>query len=118
MIKEPVRLNLIEIAGKVAHKRFAFRAFFVILLVIDLLMMFSTITRGAFLSLTVGTIYMAYICRKELHFVKLVSLGAIFTDKPSILRLRAITGYSSTATTLVRWRVYHEYLYVPLDSYL
>jgi len=47
------------------------------LLIIDLMLMFATITRGAFISLFIGVAYLLYLSRKDLDFVKFVSvLGA------------------------------------------
>jgi O-antigen ligase len=37
-------------------------------------MLFATMTRGAFISLVIGMIYMAYACRKDLNFVRFASL--------------------------------------------
>ncbi len=48
------------------------RAMFAIFLLVDIFMMFTTITRGAFFSLIVGTAYLMYLSRKDINFVRAV----------------------------------------------
>jgi hypothetical protein len=60
----------------VRARRLLTRSFFIFLLVADLVMLFSTLTRGALMSLSVGMIYMAYVARKDLGIVRLVSYGS------------------------------------------
>lgn len=59
-------------------RRLLVRSAYTFLLVADLFMLFATVTRGAFISLTVGMTYMAWVSRKDLSFVRLVSLAALF----------------------------------------
>ncbi len=59
----------------VRARRLLTRTVFTLLLVAALVMLFTTITRGAFISLTIGMIYLAYIARRDLGFVRLVSIG-------------------------------------------
>jgi len=54
------------------------RTLYTMLLIADLFMMFTTVTRGAFFSLIAGLTYLAYISRKELNFVRFISLAAAF----------------------------------------
>ncbi len=54
------------------------RSLYTLLLLADIVMMFSTITRGAFISLSVGLVYMAWTFRRDLTFVRLVSLLSSF----------------------------------------
>ncbi len=62
----------------VRSKRLITRSLYMTLLVIDLMMMFSTITRGAFISLFIGVVYMLFLSRKDLNLVKLVSIIGAF----------------------------------------
>jgi len=59
-------------------KKLLIRFTYTILLIADLFMMLTTVTRGAFFSLTAGLLYLIYISRKELNFVRLVMLAAAF----------------------------------------
>ena len=54
----------------IRSKRMAIRALFSIFLFVDLFMMFSTITRGAFFSLIVGMVYLMILSRKDISFVR------------------------------------------------
>jgi len=58
----------------VRSRRLLTRSIYTILLVTNLFMLFATMTRGAFISLVIGMIYMAYACRKDLNFVRFASL--------------------------------------------
>ncbi len=51
-------------------KRMLHRALYGGLLLVDLFMMFATITRGAFFSLILGTAYLMFLSRKELNIVR------------------------------------------------
>jgi hypothetical protein len=62
----------------VRAKRLMKRMFYGTLLVVDLMMMFATITRGAFISLFIGVVYLAFLSRKDLGFVRLVILSGAF----------------------------------------
>ncbi|MDZ7859560.1 MAG: O-antigen ligase family protein [Candidatus Krumholzibacteriota bacterium] len=53
-------------------RRTATRALLGILLLTDLLMMFATITRGAFFSLVLGIVYLMFLSRKDLNITKFV----------------------------------------------
>jgi hypothetical protein len=60
----------------VRSRRLLLRFMYVALLLFVLFMLFSTITRGAFISLVIGIIYLAWICRKDLNIVQLTGLAA------------------------------------------
>ena len=62
-------------------KRMLFRALFGALLLVDLFMMFTTITRGALFSLLAGTAYLVFLSRKELNAVRLTYIvgGLVLT---------------------------------------
>ncbi|UCF05101.1 MAG: O-antigen ligase family protein [bacterium] len=60
----------------IRSKRLATRSLYALLLVGTLFMLFATVTRGAFISLTIAVIYMAFLCRKDLSFVRIVSITA------------------------------------------
>jgi O-antigen ligase len=62
----------------VRSRRLLVRIMYVLLLVSVLFMQFATITRGAFISLMIGIVYMAWICRNDLNIVKLTGLVAAF----------------------------------------
>ena len=51
-------------------KRAALRSLFVIFLLVDLFMMFTTITRGALFSLIAGTLYLLFLSRKDINIVR------------------------------------------------
>lgn len=51
-------------------KRMAVRMLFGLFLLVDLFMMFTTITRGALFSLIVGTVYLMILSRKDINFVR------------------------------------------------
>jgi len=59
----------------IRSKRLLTRSIYALLLVIDIFVMLTTVTRGAFFSLSAGLIYMTYISRKELNFVRLVTIA-------------------------------------------
>ncbi len=62
----------------VRSRRMLSRALFGALLLIDLFMMFTTITRGAIFSLFVGTVYLMFLSRKELNIVRITYIvGAL-----------------------------------------
>jgi hypothetical protein len=51
-------------------KRMAVRMLFGLFLLVDLFMMFTTITRGALFSLIAGTVYLMILSRKDINFVR------------------------------------------------
>jgi hypothetical protein len=55
-------------------KRMAVRMLFGLFLLVDLFMMFTTITRGALFSLIVGTAYLMILSRKDINFVRFSSI--------------------------------------------
>ena len=59
-------------------RRLLTRSIYAFLLVADIAMLFSTITRGAFISLLIGLVYMAWVCRRDLNFVRLTALVSGF----------------------------------------
>ena len=65
----------------IRSKRMAARALFGIFLLIDLFMMFTTITRGAFFSLIAGTLYLLFLSRKDVSIVRFsyIVIGLIVT---------------------------------------
>lgn len=52
-------------------RRLLFKALFSILLVADLFVLLSTMTRGAFISLSVGLVYLVIISRRDLNIIRL-----------------------------------------------
>jgi hypothetical protein len=54
----------------IRSKRLVVRSLLGLFLVTDLFMMFTTITRGAFFSLIVGTVYLIFLSRKDISFVR------------------------------------------------
>jgi hypothetical protein len=59
-------------------RRLLYKTLFVILLVGDLFVLLSTMTRGAFISLSIGLIYFIIISRKDLNIVRLtIILGTL-----------------------------------------
>lgn len=54
----------------IRSRRMATRALFGIFLLVDLFLMFTTITRGALFSLIVGTAYLMFLSRKDISFVR------------------------------------------------
>ena len=54
----------------IRSRRMATRMLFGFFLLVDLFMMFTTITRGAFFSLIVGTAYLMVLSRKDINFVR------------------------------------------------
>jgi hypothetical protein len=54
------------------------RMFYGSLLVVDIFMMFTTITRGAFISLSIGFVYLLLTCRRDLNILRLVFITASF----------------------------------------
>ena len=55
-------------------KRMAVRMLFGLILLVDLFMMFTTITRGALFSLIAGTAYLMILSRKDINFVRFSSI--------------------------------------------
>lgn len=62
----------------VRARRLLMRMLFVVLLVADIALLFSTVTRGAFISLAAGILYMGYVCRRDLNIVRLMMIGSAF----------------------------------------
>lgn len=58
----------------IRSRRLAVRILFTILLLADFFMLFSTITRGAFISLAIGVIYFAVISRRDFNFLRFVGI--------------------------------------------
>ncbi len=57
--------------------RLVVRMMYTLLLLLVMFMQFATITRGAFVSLMIGVVYLAFISRRELGFVRLVILVGV-----------------------------------------
>jgi hypothetical protein len=62
----------------VRSKRLITRTLYGALLIADIFMMFTTITRGAFISLGVGFAYLLFTCRRDLNFVRFVVIVGSF----------------------------------------
>ena len=62
----------------VRSKRLLMRMIYTLLLVTCLFLMFATITRGAFITLVIGLMYMGYTCRKDLDIVKVAAIAGAF----------------------------------------
>ncbi|MBN1164031.1 MAG: O-antigen ligase family protein [Candidatus Krumholzibacteriota bacterium] len=62
----------------VRSRRLLIKVGFSILLLMIFFVQFSTITRGAFVSLVIGLIYLAFICREDLNIVKATMLAGMF----------------------------------------
>ena len=63
----------------VRSKRMAIKWLFGILFLIDIFMMFATITRGAIFSLILGTGYLMFLSRKELNIVRVTYIVGALT---------------------------------------
>jgi hypothetical protein len=61
----------------VRSKRLLGRVAYALFLFADLFLMFSTITRGGVIILMIGFIYMAFISRRDLNFIRLTAITAI-----------------------------------------
>lgn len=59
-------------------RRLLTKSLLTLLLLADIVMLFTTITRGALISLVIGLLYLAWTCRRDLGFVRLVSLAGAF----------------------------------------
>lgn len=62
----------------IRSRRLLTRSIYAILLTLDLLMMFATITRGAIITLIIGLLYLAFLTRRDINFVRLVTIAAAF----------------------------------------
>jgi hypothetical protein len=62
----------------VRSRRLLIRSMYLALLLSVLFMQFATIVRGAFISLIIGIIYLAWISRKDLNIVRSTGLAAAF----------------------------------------
>ena len=85
----------------VRSKRLVTKLIFMTLLIIDLMMMFTTITRGAFISLFVGIVYLTFLSRKDLNFVKLISLIGAFALIIGVLEA-FVTKYTAAGSLFDR----------------
>jgi hypothetical protein len=79
-------------------KRMVTRFLFGSLLMVDLMLMFAAITRGAFFSLIVGIVYLMFLSRKDLNIVKVAFIagGLICT----IMVLEAFVSQYTTSGSL------------------
>ncbi len=59
-------------------RRLLTRSIYAILLTLDLFMMFATITRGAIITLIIGLLYLAFLSRRDMNFVRLITISAMF----------------------------------------
>ncbi|MGD1047193.1 MAG: O-antigen ligase family protein [Candidatus Krumholzibacteriaceae bacterium] len=59
-------------------RRILTRSLFMLLFLADIVMLFSTMTRGAFISLTIGMVYLAYLSRRDLNFARFVLIAGGF----------------------------------------
>jgi O-antigen ligase len=77
LLAELFALNvLVILLGFIRAKSLSSRALYALLLVADLSMLFSTITRGAFITLMIGLAYLAIISRRDLNFVRITTFAA------------------------------------------
>lgn len=60
----------------VRSRRLLVRSMYIMLLLFVLFMLFATITRGAFISLAIGIVYLTWTCRKDLTIVQFTGLAA------------------------------------------
>lgn len=77
----------------IRSRRLATKSLFAGLLLANLFMLFTTVTRGAVISLGVATVYMAFICRRDLNFVRFIMITAIV-----VLVVVALEGFVSRYT--------------------
>lgn len=85
----------------VREKRLATRVFYTCLFILNLVMMFTTITRGAFITLIFGYSYMMLIFRKDLNFVKFVAITSTIVVLLLIIDV-FVTRYTMTGSLLAR----------------
>lgn len=85
----------------VRSKRLLVRAGYALLLFADLFLMFTTITRGGVIMLTVGFIYMAFISRRDLNFMRLTAFTAILVLLMASIDV-FIARYTTSGSTLAR----------------
>ncbi len=80
----------------IRSRRMLYRALFGILLLVDLFMMFTTITRGAIFSLFVGIVYLMFLSRKELNIVRITyivgALAVILVVMETVVANYTISG--------------------------
>ncbi len=82
----------------VRTRRMLTRFLFGSLLIVDLFLMFATITRGAFFSLILGIFYLMVLSRKDLNIVKLTFIFASLAVL--IIGLEAIVAQYTTSGSL------------------
>jgi hypothetical protein len=85
----------------IRSKRLSGRTAYALLLFADLFLMFSTITRGGVIMLMVGFIYMAFISRRDLNFVRLTAFTAILVFLMVFIDT-FIARYTTSGSTLAR----------------
>ena len=80
----------------IRSKRMTVRVLFGIFLVVDLFLMFATITRGAFFSLIVGSIYLMFLSRKDISFVRfsyiIVGMTALLVVMEGVVARYTMSG--------------------------
>jgi hypothetical protein len=62
----------------IREKRLLTRSLYFALLVTCLFLMFATITRGAFITLVIGLAYLALISRRDINFLRMVTITGVF----------------------------------------
>ena len=82
----------------IRSKRLVMRTLFGMFLVVDLFMMFTTITRGAFFSLIVGTAYLMFLSRKDINFVRFAYIAIGMTVL--LVVLEAVVARYTTSGSL------------------
>ena len=82
----------------IRSKRLAVRVLFGLMLLVDLFMMFATITRGAFFSLIAGTAYLMFVSRKEINFVRFAYIAIGMTVL--LVVLEAVVARYTTSGSL------------------
>ncbi len=102
LLAEFVAMNAMLIFFLVIRsKRLATRSLLTVLLVADLFVLFTTITRGAFISLAVGGLYLAFISRRDLNVVRLITIGSLFVGLTFILNA-IVTEYTVSGSLFDR----------------
>jgi O-antigen ligase len=85
----------------VRSKKLSGRVVYALLLFADLFLMFSTITRGGVIILIMGFIYMAFISRRDLNFIRLVAFTAILVFLMASIDA-FIARYTTSGSTFAR----------------
>ena len=85
----------------IRSRRLAVRILITILLLADLFMLFTTITRGAFISLTIGLVYLAVISRRDLNIVRFAGIAATLVFVMMIMNY-VVANYTISGSLFAR----------------